>query len=251
MSTPSRRRRRGSARSVDARTRLPPQIRSFPVCVDKGPQHLVVVAAVLQERPAEQALLNRAKLSAARRCRGRSPRRPGLRVDGCPPCRTRTRPRGARLPRTRPCPRTPNRVRNPTRPSRNPDDSDRTWKRPIAVDIPVGHDREADVAAGRPLLTRPRDEALKAFDGGRRRRDESRDFFRRQHREQGRRVAQLELAQRDARARQNRQRVAPVRFDDDRARRIRWRRPAGRDLFPCVPPYRPRPLASLFRPRPT
>ena len=47
----------------------------------------------------------------------------------------------------------------------------------------VRHDREADVVASGSLAMRPRDEPLEPFDRRRRRRNEARHFFGREHRE--------------------------------------------------------------------
>src|SRR5687768_1075494 len=57
---------------------------------------------------------------------------------------------------------------------------------------------------------RPRDEALEAFDRGRRRRDEARHFFGRQHRHQRGRVFLAQLAEREGRTRHHRKRLLPV-----------------------------------------
>ncbi len=60
---------------------------------------------------------------------------------------------------------------------------------------------------------RPRDEALEPLDGGRRGRDEPRDFLAAEQRQQRPGVAEPQLAERDAAARQHRQRAPPVRGD--------------------------------------
>src|SRR6059036_2499059 len=81
---------------------------------------------------------------------------------------------------------------------------------------PVGHDGEAGVGSCRALPIRPHDEALEALDRRRRRRNEPRHFFRREHREQRRRIRYAHLAQRHARAGEDRQARAPVGCDDRR-----------------------------------
>ncbi len=84
----------------------------------------------------------------------------------------------------------------------------------------VRHHAEADVVACRALAMRPRDEALEPVDRRRRRRNESRHFVGREHRQQRRRVREPQLPQRHHRARQHRQRLPPVRFRRRRASRV-------------------------------
>ena len=72
------------------------------------------------------------------------------------------------------------------------------------------HDREAHVLAGGALPVRPRDEPLEPFHGRRRRRDEARDLFGRQRREERRRIARPQLAQRHQRAGQLGKAAAPA-----------------------------------------
>ena len=91
-------------------------------------------------------------------------------------------------------------------------------------------DRKAGVGARRALPRRPHDEPLEGFDGARRRRNEPRDFLRRQQREEGGRIRHAHLAQRDVRAGEDRKRVAPVGRHDRRGGRRRDRRSRSGDV---------------------
>ena len=104
-----------------------------------------------------------------------------------------------------------------------PGSSERTWKRPIAVSEPCGTTAKHDILARGALAKRPRDEALESVDRRRRRRNEARHVVAREHREQRLRVAIAKLTQRDERAGQERQTVAPVGAGGRRGRRHRHR----------------------------
>ena len=75
---------------------------------------------------------------SARRCRGHSPPRLSLRVDGCQPCRTQTQSRDGHLRRTSPVPQNSDPRAKPHSAVEKSGESERTWKRPIAVVIPAG-----------------------------------------------------------------------------------------------------------------
>ena len=217
----------------------------LPVLVENRPEHLVEILAVLEERLAQHALLHGADLPqrAVAAAVLEPPRAP--RADARRPSRTRSRPSVQLLPGTRRCPRTADPIANPHSAVPKPGSSSRSWKMPIAVSMPVERDREAGIRAGLALPQRPRDEALEAFNRGRRRRNEPRHFFRRQHREERRRIRRAQLAQRDLRAAQHRQALAPVRADrvsdsgwlDDAPAGSRGRPvPVGRASFPWLEP---------------
>src|SRR5262249_25218960 len=84
-------------------------------------------------------------------------------------------------------------------PERRPDREAPLGVREAALELPDLEDADGrleaakrhgktDVRADLALAVRPRDESLEAFDARRRRRDEARDFFGRQQREQRLRV---------------------------------------------------------------